>query len=128
MRNWNLRDLVKTVRAVAAEFPNRKYSACDDEGRQLVSCFYGEHRQFDGDPTRCIIGEALHRLGETEHPTWDKHTPSVYELLTSTPWGFCFDASAPELSWLRSVQQQQDGGTPWGMAVAAADAAFPKIC
>lgn len=108
-------DLVAAVRAAAAESPDRVYGA-DTDG-VAGSCVYFS---LDGCPS-CLIGQGLARLGVTLDDVGEYNQST--EILTLAEELFRSDLmDARNLDWLSMAQQVQDQGeTPWGDCVTAAD-------
>lgn len=69
-------------------------------------------------PQGCIIGAAARECG---YPLDSQKFNGETAVGALGYGGLGFDAVPPEMTWLREVQWQQDQGTPWAAAVAAAD-------
>jgi hypothetical protein len=96
-RDVDLDLLVATVREVASERPEHRYSTTE-------GCMYFLQ---SGAPD-CIIGHALHRLGVQPHEVKEGDSPNDGE-------------ADPRIHWLRRVQAEQDAGLKWGDCIELAD-------
>jgi hypothetical protein len=114
-------DVVAKIREVAAETPDRVYERETGSGK----CLYGRDKSGSGDGHRCIVGEALFRLGVTqahlEVVDGRLAVPGAYQLLTHE-FNLPLEAEF-ELKFADEVQSCQDGGLTWAEAVAMQDAA-----
>lgn len=108
--------VISTLKAVVAEQPDYVYAApshmTDD-----AECYY-VHTDDDGANQRpgCVVGHVLHRLGISldeigEHEDEDAHA-AVPALVGGLNQG--------TMTLLCDVQQSQDRGTPWNVALASA--------
>lgn len=115
-----LRQFKALLAKIAAERPTFVYNNAKGNNK----CFYHPTVRPNGIESRCIIGEALFRLGYTDkilqpgsHSTlWGSNTPyipSAYTLLRNL--GFDEDVA----SHAHFVQDRQDRGVPWGEAIDA---------
>lgn len=100
--------LVRAVAEVAAERPDYIYpKAASPKGCAYVAVLDG------GDICRCVVGEALHRLGVSDDTLnrldstldGDSGISSLLEMVSS---------SDPRVRALSLAQAEQDGGTAWG--------------
>lgn len=108
-KNVTNEDLLRTLREVAAEQPEKVYKSPAGAGG---SCFY-----VHGNEPGCIVGHALHRLGvplETlkEHESDAARAP-LNDLFPEVTEG--------AMDLVDSVQYLQDRGEPWGEAIKALD-------
>lgn len=100
---------------LANERPDYIYPAqCDEHNKK---CFY----IASGDVPACIFGEAMARLG-FDVPEWCEGT-NIATVLTNLGVSF----TSLQETWMRTVQRGQDVGTPWGEAVADANAYVDRI-
>lgn len=100
IRSGLIDPLLKAVAEVAAERPDYIYPRID-------GCDYIRVEGV-GMATRCVIGEALHRLGVSDltlEAMDHAPDPGISTFLYS---------GAPAAHALAKVQQAQDTGTPWG--------------
>lgn len=102
------------VKQIAAERPTYRYMV---EGSD--SCTYSPNH-VNGVDSRCIIGEALHRLGIDDEILEEidnragQEGEDVAAAAVLPKLGF-----SPEVSsWAQQVQTKQDNGMPWGEAVS----------
>jgi hypothetical protein len=125
--------IVDTIRAVAAEQPDRVYTSPELDN----TCLY-VHRDYDGNMVPgCIVGVALNRLGVplSELANLERHTArSVIAELVDRPYT---DYSGMAEAWITHVQRRQDGVLldiddtiendryTWGAAVAEANERYP---
>lgn len=105
----DLSEFQTLVRAIAAERPDFRYSTGFGQ-----SCYYKLGLCPTGTESRCLIGEALSRLGADEE--WLAATDSC--PMTSASYvlqkaGFARDVC----HWATIVQDNQDRGLAWGDAV-----------
>lgn len=122
VKKITLDDLEAKVRELAKARPDFIY-----EQESSIDCTY-VHK---GGKPGCIFGHALLALGVSPVAITDEVNPvpittalellSVSELVDEEV--FVFSPANPKtLLWMASVQAYQDGRTPWGRAVALADA------
>lgn len=110
--------LVRTIAAERPEFVYRKRGAAN-------GCFNHLTTDGDGVESRCLIGEALYRLGVEENDLallsdcrYRDPARSEYPNSASTAdvvmsyLGFQDNIR----DWAQAVQTSQDTGTPWGKA------------
>jgi hypothetical protein len=109
-------DLIAGVRRLAELYPNAVY------GSEV--CRYDQGGVTDGPPVEgCILGQAMR---EVSHDFYMKHCECVNGI-----WHEQFlkvidrTDDGNEIEWLRRVQDEQDGKTPWGEAVKLADKRWP---
>lgn len=111
MTTFTLPELVKTVREIAAENPDKVYEAPN----ALGMCLY-----MHGDEPGCIFGHALLRLGVPPEAIGgvrgNIRTVLFDRGVISSPFG-----SDRLVVWCRAVQHLQDNRIPWGEAVNCAD-------
>lgn len=115
-------DVVAAVTAVVSEDPERVYSAPEHQLHGKVgTCFY-VHTNTDAMRTPrsagCVVGAALHRLGvPLETLQRYEGSPASLVMVDTIDLGSMHDEmNAGE--FLGRVQREQDGGTPWGEALA----------
>lgn len=110
-------DLLDEVRKVAKDHPDQR----GDQGPELI-CFYVK----DGAPS-CIVGHALWNLGliDVEFEKDSSNELAITDLLGELDVDFG-DSGVWPRAWLSTVQRNQDCGTPWAMAVQAADEVMPR--
>jgi len=100
-------DVVQQIRDIAAQQPERRY---DD------SCVYVID-SIDGPQPGCIVGHALWALGLADE-TWlgkKDNRSAVLRLPLALDWAH------EDTVWVQRVQNLQDDGVPWGLAVELAD-------
>lgn len=106
--------LIALVRGMATERPDNVYLPGANRGEPDFSCSYDDGECSDG-TVGCIFGQALDQMG------FDLSDVSegvrVSEAMRQL--GITFK-SCHEL-WCDRVQENQDKGTNWGLAVADAD-------
>lgn len=107
--------LIESVRKQAAENPRRVYQGPLDEGGN-TECVY----VASGEPS-CIIGHALWQAGlvDAEFEDDGKNGSGIDSLVSS--WPPLEEVSDDEADWLLMVQDSQDAGMPWNVAVYEAD-------
>jgi hypothetical protein len=109
-------DLIAGVRRLAELYPNAVY------GSEVYR--YDQGGVTDGPPVEgCILGQAMR---EVSHDFYMKHC----ECLNSIHFNSFLKVidrtdDGNEIKWLGCVQDEQDGKTPWGEAVKAADKRWP---
>jgi hypothetical protein len=109
-------DLIAGVRRLAELYPNAVYGS--------EACRYDQGKVTDGPPVEgCILGQAMR---EVSHDFYMKHC----ECLNSIHFNSFLKVidrtdDGNEIKWLGCVQDEQDGKTPWGEAVKAADKRWP---
>lgn len=112
-------DFTTMVRTVAAEKPDYRYNPRSINAVDSTRCFYTPTLRPDGSTSRCLIGEALHRLGISD-ALMSEHdgdsTSTVHALLTRLG-----DHTEEVLIWANTVQAAQDWGLTWAEAVEYAD-------
>ena len=103
MRKIGYDELLTTLTEIVSESPDYVYEAVDVWG----NCRYTHY----GQPS-CLIGRALHHLGFSifELEMFDAQDDSSVRNL-----GVCEDGKALTLAIF--VQENQDGGLPWGKAL-----------
>lgn len=94
--------LLAAAREVAAERPDYVYV-------RSGASFHGRCTYTRGDGVRCVIGEALHRLGMT-----DDELDLMDNCDESQISGFFMDDLEDDYYPLQVAQDRQDGGMPWG--------------
>lgn len=104
-------DLIRAVREVAADNPDRIYQAPDPQ-----VCEYADTA---GNPL-CLIGHALHRLGRLEQAANVGNEENIAAILVYD-WQDEVKSTRTQRDWLHSVQKAQDTLQPWGEAVRTAD-------
>jgi hypothetical protein len=93
--------LVKAVTEVAAERPDYIYPK-----GVIGDCKYVYHD--DGVTTRCVLGEAFHRLGVSDDLLAEFDDAPDSGILN------LFSKYDPRVGVLSDAQKRQDEGTPWG--------------
>ena len=119
-----LKLLVQEVRDIAQELPEYVYNQVPGLG-----CCYPPD---EGNPHGCIIGYALRRRGCTELEEGD-YAGKGSGMFINTALKLRAHSAGVDLSpemllhvqWLQRVQQAQDRGVSWGVAVSDADVARP---
>jgi len=134
--SYTLDDLIKAVRETAAERPDYVYQRQSYNNHQSV-CVYTEP---DGTPS-CLIGCGLAKVGDPV-PAWDEELryDSAVDLelaiFGSGAWLRYYGISdwfsedklvRDKISWLGTVQNQQDCRATWAEAVETADRQYPQI-
>jgi hypothetical protein len=113
---FTIAELEAKIREIAAEQPDYVYAKAGG----LNSCFYSKSDKGVGNGCRCIVGEALFRLGVNQQTLErfdgsEKMLTGAYRLLKKV-FGFAeFSGFVPR------VQSLQDKGHRWGEAVRIAD-------
>lgn len=95
--------IIAAIREVAAESPDFVYKGM---------CQY----VVNGQPG-CLVGHALWRLGLIDEGIERYNTNDLKIKAFDLAWAF----DRAELAWLGHVQNRQDRGAPWGVAVKDAD-------
>lgn len=116
--------LIASVRAKAEANPNFVY----DKVKRVVvpgippaeSCVY----VMDGQPS-CIVGHGLWEGGLINAEF--EYSPSNGDAVRHLIDDMDLDIDPVEASWINTVQYEQDRQTPWGTAVAIADAQHADI-
>lgn len=118
--DFDAHDLAVAVWDIAQEQPERVYERPEPDGlyeKVAVGpqCLYS-YTSPDGTITRCIVGEALHRLGYPVDAELGGTVGGVIELLDHI--GAHSESTAT--LFLQQTQNDQDCGAAWGEAVKAA--------
>jgi hypothetical protein len=109
--NEREQQLYDTIKAIAAEKPDFIYDPGRDEyGRKLDCSYFPTPQQ----PSPCIIGEALNRVGSS--PVRADEGSGAADVLYGRGY-----LNPILLDFAESTQVNQDGGVPWGRAVAYAE-------
>lgn len=120
--NFTQKQLVAKVREIATERPNVVYKqGSAREGKAFPPCEYGSGKCSDGSEGR-IFGQAFIALGvPSEALDVGYFTGEIDEVL-------CYlsinDGNGID-DWCLDVQQHQDQGSSWAVAVQLADEAHP---
>lgn len=110
-------DLIKHVRALAAENPDYIYESPytdDDADNRHGVCVYF----YNGCPS-CLIGQALFKAGLVSGEL--EYTNNNHTGFLALVEGLGLELDKSELKWLGNVQRFQDSHYSWGNAVVMAD-------
>lgn len=103
--------VAEEVRRLAESDPDFDYRAQRDDSDDGMPSYLGRAiDDLEGRP--CIIGQALQNLGVPE---------SALQRVEGLSAGDFFDCKLPEVKWMEWVQEGQDTGQTWGVAVEVAD-------
>lgn len=128
MEKLTAEQAIEGLRGVVAEFgPNYVYPPAAEN----MYCQYW-HGNPDGgdlyakDEPGCIVGQVLHRLGWSKEDLQEANSCGAI----NPDWVHLYFAdriedSAMAVFW--AAQRLQDGGKPWGEALAAAEEAYSRI-
>lgn len=115
--------IVEKVRAYAEAYPDFVYTP--DTRRNIVgACTYAPN---EPNPCGCIVGAALVAVGLEYSCEWEGRP-----ALTLIDWLYMKRDWVPPTvaggaGWLDCVQEMQDVGDSWGVAVRGADARWPDL-
>src|SRR5215469_16246470 len=123
-RTYSLAEVQQGIRAIVAEVGSDfTYVPIKVDGRHTESCYYIHPEDKPG----CLIGRYLASIGASPSVLHECNgqgsVPYIWATLKSYGFFFTDDAEA----WMRTVQQVQDRGRPWGEALTEADAALERI-
>lgn len=113
---FTIAQLINEVIRLANENPNYVYPAKIDEHRGRICSYLASEEQ-----PACIFGKAIANLG-VQLQDWHDGTGIVTVLRNL---GVQFNGHQ-EL-WMKSVQNAQDGGVPWGTALKSANQNWPGV-
>lgn len=129
-------DVVRTLREVVAERPDYVYERpahmepiIGDDGDVAADCLYVHTSPDDADDADdaddltpgCLVGAVFHRLGVPleDLATWEGR--GGFDV--AGEYGVSYDLA----NALSDAQASQDGGKPWGVALAIATEKFPEV-
>lgn len=96
------------------KFIDAMHQAVADKGEDFeYPSTFCEYRTKGPNPTRCLIGEALHRVGHEYDESWEGHLAD--ELLPKLGYSFSVAQAA------RRAQYAQDRKETWGTAIKMFD-------
>jgi len=108
----NLAAFKTLLSEIVAERPEGyAYNLPVESGDDHPACFYRPTTRHDGTVSRCIIGEALSRLGMTDEELARHEGTAAYSVLFTL--GFGEDVK----EYAHRVQRLQDRGSSWSEAV-----------
>lgn len=115
--------LIHTLREVVAEQPDNVYTPPEHMQYEITSCYYVHTDANTGEPQAagCVVGAVLARLGiplaDVAEHEGDGARQVVPAFLNITG-----PLAAKAVDVLDCAQAYQDGGAPWGVALANAEA------
>jgi len=134
-------DVVQEVRKLATEQPDFNYKNQAGVDNWGMSCSYlagmtstnykdstlsesgltyNEARQLGMLGNRCIVGQALSKLGVSDETLYEFEGMGA-DYTVGSITGHSEESVSGKLLWLLEVQNSQDVGNPWGSAVEYVD-------
>lgn len=116
----NSAQLVAAVRLEAAEHPDFVYTDEYQTDKYGVACEYIDRETLEG---KCLIGRAALRAGIDSQSLIAVNTSPIIRITQK----LIKESDSRSSLWLSKVQELQDKGVAWGVAVSTADKLYNNL-